>query len=149
MHDAWGEAAADLPRFIEKRQPQLKSLSSWFVERASGAARSVFLMIGAIIIAGIMLAWAEPASRSIRRIFTSFSNSDIGPELHHLTTATIRQVAIGIIGIAFLTAVVFGATVALAGVPAAALFYLNCFDVRHYAVTCHHYCACRSWHSVV
>ena len=124
MHLAWGEAAADLPRFIEKRQPQLKSLSSWFVERASGAARSVFLMIGAVIIAGIMLAWAEPASRSIRKIFTSFSNDEIGPELHHLTTSTIRQVAIGIIGIAFLTAIVFGATVALAGVPAAALFTL-------------------------
>ncbi|WEM41391.1 AI-2E family transporter [Photobacterium sp. DA100] len=124
MHEAWQEAAADLPRFVERRQPQLKSLSSWFVEKASGAARSVFLMIGAIILAGIMLAWAEPASRSTRRIFTSFSNREIGPELHHLTTATIRQVAVGIIGIAFLTAVVFGAAVALAGVPAAALFTL-------------------------
>ena len=124
MHVAWGEAAADLPRFIEKRQPQLKSLSSWFVDRASGAASSVFLMIGAIIIAGIMLAWAEPATRSMRRIFISFSNNDLGPELHQLTTATLRQVAIGVIGIAFLTAMVFGATVALAGVPAAALFTL-------------------------
>ncbi|MCQ1056845.1 AI-2E family transporter [Photobacterium sp. DNB23_23_1] len=124
MHDAWDEAAADLPRFVEKRQPQLKNLSSWFLERASGAARSVFILIGAIIIAGIMLAWAEPGSHSMRRIFISFSDNVRGPELHTLTTATIRQVAVGIIGIAFLTAIIFGATVALSGVPAAALFTL-------------------------
>lgn len=124
MHDAWDEAAADLPSFVEKRQPQLKDLSSWILERASGAARSVFMLIGAIIIAGIMLAWAEPASQSMRRIFISFSDNLRGPELHTLTTATIRQVAVGIIGIAFLTAIIFGATVALSGVPAASLFTL-------------------------
>lgn len=118
---AWSEASRDLPRFVDKRQPQLKSISDLLVEKAGSTARSVFLLIGAVIIAGIMLAWAEEAKASIRRIFTSFSDEVKGPELHDLTTATIRQVAIGIIGIAFLTAMVFGAVTAFAGVPAAAL----------------------------
>lgn len=117
----WQEAANDLAGFIEVRQPQIKSVLSWFVGAASGAAKSVFLLIGAIIIAGIMLAWAQPASDSIRKIFISFANEKSGAELHVLTTATIRQVAIGIIGIAFLTAAVFGVTVSLSGVPAAPL----------------------------
>ncbi|MEM9300997.1 MAG: AI-2E family transporter [Pseudomonadota bacterium] len=124
LHDAWGDAAEDLPRFVETRQPQLESLSTWLVSSARGAAGSVFLLIGAFIIAGIMLAWAGPAEVSTRRIFVSFSGDDRGPELHELTTKTIRQVAVGIIGIAFLTALVFGATVALAGVPASALLTL-------------------------
>lgn len=124
LYAAWSEAAEDLPGFIEARQPQFRNFSSWVVETASGAARSVFLLIGAIIIAGIMLAWAGPATMAMRRIFTSFSDEERGPELHDLTTATIRQVAIGIIGIAFLTAMTFGATIALAGVPAAALLTL-------------------------
>lgn len=124
VYSTWSEASNDLPRFVKKRQPQLKSISDTLVEKASGAAKSVFMMIGALIIAGIMLAWAEPATNSIRRIFVSFSDDKKGPELHDLTTATIRQVAIGIIGIAFLTAMTFGAVTALAGVPAAALLTL-------------------------
>lgn len=117
---AWSEAARDLPNFIDKYQPQLKNASAWFVEKASGAAGSVFLLIGAVIIAGIMLAWAEDGTKAMRRIFNSFSDEHKGPELHSLTTATIRQVAVGVIGIAFLTATIFGAVIALAGVPAAA-----------------------------
>ncbi|WP_182052386.1 AI-2E family transporter [Vibrio sp. B1FIG11] len=124
LHKVWDEAAEDLPNFIEKRQPQIKGVFSWFINSATGAAKSVFMLIGAIIIAGIMLAWAQPAARSIRKIFISFTDEERGPELHELTTATIRQVAIGIIGIAFLTAMVFGGVVALSGVPAAALFTL-------------------------
>ncbi|MGR5096534.1 AI-2E family transporter [Vibrio maritimus] len=118
---AWSEAARDLPTFVDKRQPQLKNASAWFVDKASGAASSVFLLIGAVIIAGIMLAWAEDGTKAMRRIFTSFADDEKGPELHNLTTATIRQVAVGVIGIAFLTATIFGAVIALAGVPAAAL----------------------------
>ncbi|MGR5194035.1 AI-2E family transporter [Vibrio rotiferianus] len=124
VHAVWYEAADDLPTFIEKRQPQIKGVLSWFIDRATGAAKSAFMLIGAIIIAGIMLAWAQPAAKSIRKIFISFTDEIRGPDLHELTTATIRQVAVGIIGIAFLTAVIFGGVVALSGVPAAALFTL-------------------------
>lgn len=124
VHAVWFEAADDLPEFIEKRQPQIKGFFGWFVDTASGAAKSVFMLIGAIIIAGVMLAWAQPAAKSIRKIFISFADEARGTELHELTTATIRQVAVGIIGIAFLTAMVFGAVVALSGVPGAALFTL-------------------------
>ncbi|MEP4486599.1 MAG: AI-2E family transporter [Halioglobus sp.] len=124
IYASWGEAAEDLPRFVETRQPSLKKVASWFVEAASGAAKSVFLLIGAIVIAGIMLAWAEEADKAMRRIFTSFSDDTRGPELYDLSTKTIRQVAVGIIGIAFITAMTLGGVMALAGVPAVALLTL-------------------------
>lgn len=124
VYAAWDEAAVNLPVFIDKHQPQIKSIFGWVFDSAAGAAKSVFVLIGAVIIAGIMLAWAEPASASIRKIFISFTDPIKGPSLHKLTTATLRQVAVGIIGIAFLTAMIFGAIVGLAGVPAASLFTL-------------------------
>ncbi len=124
IHAVWDEAADDLPKFVEKRQPQIKSIISWFAASATGMAKTVLMLIGAVIIAGIMLAWAEPAAQSIRKIFISFTDETKGSELHALTTATIRQVAVGIIGIAFITAMTFGGVVALSGVPAAALFTL-------------------------
>ena len=121
LYDDWSAAAADLPAFLETRQPELKSLATRFIDKASGAAGSVFLLIGALIIAGIMLAWAGPGGQSVRRIFTRISDSKRGPELHDLATKTIRQVAVGIIGIAFVTAMALGAVMTLGGVPAAAL----------------------------
>ena len=121
LYDDWSAAAADLPAFLETRQPELKSLATRFIDKASGAAGSVFLLIGALIIAGIMLAWAGPGGLSVRRIFTRVSDSKRGPELHDLATKTIRQVAVGIIGIAFVTAMALGAVMTLGGVPAAAL----------------------------
>ncbi|MCE2570276.1 AI-2E family transporter [Motilimonas eburnea] len=124
LHAAWSSASTDLAGFVEDKQPQLKNASSWIVGVISGAAGSVFMLIGAFIVAGIMLAWAEQAGMSIRRIFITFSDEARGPGLHKLTTGTLRQVAVGIIGIAFLTAMTFGLTVALAGVPAASVFTL-------------------------
>lgn len=121
LYEAWGAAAADLPAFLETRQPELKSIATWFFETASGVAGSVFLLIGAIIIAGIMLAMAEQGSQSVRQIFTRVSDSTRGPELHELATKTIRQVAVGIIGIAFVTAMALGVVMVLGGVPAAPL----------------------------
>jgi predicted PurR-regulated permease PerM len=121
LYEAWGAAAADLPTFLETRQPELKSLATWFIDKASGAAGSAFLLIGALIIAGIMLAMADQGSQSVRRIFTRVSDSTRGPELHDLATKTIRQVAVGIIGIAFVTAMALGIVMVLGGVPAAAL----------------------------
>lgn len=122
LHEAWTAAAADLPAFLETQQPQLRSLLSWLVDTTTGTARMVFQMIGALMIAGILLAWAEAGTRSIRMIFVSLSDRALGPELHELTTKTVRQVAVGIIGIAFITAVIFGAVAALGGVPFAPLF---------------------------
>ena len=121
LYDAWASAAADLPAFLESRQPELKSLANWLIDTASGTAGSVLLLIGAFIIAGIMLAMAEPGTRSVRRIFIRVSDSTRGPELQELATKTIRQVAVGILGIAFVTAIALGAVMTLAGVPAAAL----------------------------
>ena len=121
LFDSWSAAATDLPAFIESRQPELRGAATWLIDKASGTAGSVFLLIGALIIAGIMLAMAEPASQSLRRIFVRVSDDTRGPELHELATKTIRQVAIGIIGIAFVTAMALGLVMTLAGVPAAAL----------------------------
>lgn len=122
LNEAWTAAATDFPAFLETQQPQVRSALSSLVGMATGAASSVFQMIGALMIAGILLAWAEAGSRSVRMIFVSISDPVLGPELHELTTKTVRQVAVGIIGIAFVTAIIFGAVATLGGVPAAPLF---------------------------
>ena len=76
IHAVRYEASDDLPQFVEERQPQIKSFLDWHVGAAGGTAKSVFLLTGAIIVAGIMLAWAKPAAKSIRKIFIRFWGTD-------------------------------------------------------------------------
>ena len=47
-----------------------------------------------------------------------------GPRLHRLSTATIRSVALGVIGVAFIQALLLGTGFILAGIPAAGVLAL-------------------------
>jgi len=119
LHEAWTAAATDMPAFLEKHEPQLASAAKWLLGAAASATGSVFLLLGALIVAGIMLAYADPASHSMRKIFARLFGAERGPRLKRLVAATMRSVATGTIGIAFMTSIALGTVFVLAGVPAA------------------------------
>ena len=121
LHESWAAAATDLPAFLEKMAPQLKSFGGWIAGVAAGTAGGVFKLLGALIVAGIMLAWSEEGSRAMGRIFSRFAGPERGLGLQDLTTKTVRSVAIGIIGIAFVTAFLLGIIFFLSGIPGAGI----------------------------
>ncbi|WP_422023964.1 AI-2E family transporter [Roseibium sp.] len=120
LHADWTLAATDLPALVERLEPQLAGIASSVLGAAAGATSSVFLLLGGLIIAGVMMAYAKPASQAVRKIFSRLFGTDRGPRLKTLVEATMRSVATGIIGIAFVTSIAFGLVLVLAGVPAAA-----------------------------
>lgn len=119
VHAAWSLAANDLPAFLEKIRPQLKSLLDSLLVVAANTAGTVLLFLASLIISGIMMAYGESGSRAMQRIMTRVSGPAKGPQLHRLSTATIRSVATGVIGVAFLQALLLGVGFILAGIPAA------------------------------
>ena len=119
LHEAWQAAATDLPAFLQTLQPQLANATKWLLGVAASTAGGVFLLLGALIVAGIMLAYAAPGSRAMGRIFGRLAGNARGPKLQALTTATIRSVATGVIGVAFIQALILGVIFMFAGVPAA------------------------------
>ena len=121
LHESWAAAATDLPAFLEKMAPQLKSFGGWIAGVAAGTAGGVFKLLGALIVAGIMLAWSEEGSRAMGRIFSRFAGPERGLGLQDLTTKTVRSVAVGIIGIAFVTAFLLGIIFFLSGIPGAGI----------------------------
>ena len=84
----------------------------------------MFLFLGALIIAGIMMAYGESGSQAIRRIVSRVVGPEKGPRVHSLSIATIRSVAMGVIGVAVIQAVLLGVGFMIAGVPAAGLLAL-------------------------
>ena len=81
----------------------------------SGAV--IRIMAAAFIIAGVLMAYGESGSGASRKIFSRVLDAERGPRFAALATATIRAVAQGVIGIAFIQAMLVGLCLLLAGIP--------------------------------
>lgn len=121
LYAAWSAAAADLPSYLETLQPQLGELGSLALSSAAGAMGNVFFFLGALIVGGIMMAFGESGGAATERILSKLTSKEHGPRLHQLIVATIRSVATGVIGVAFIQALLLGIGFVLAGIPAAGL----------------------------
>lgn len=121
VSNLWSLASEDLPRFLEKINPQLTEISKGILASIGNTAGSLFKFLGALIIAGIMMAYGQSGSDSIRKILCRLTSPEKGPELHQLSTLTIRSVALGVVGVAFVQSLFLGLGFVWAGVPAAGI----------------------------
>jgi len=124
LYDGWYEAATDLPVFLDTHKDQIRIL----VQKAIALARSTLFaliqFIGALIIAGIMMAWAQKGSDAMQRILNRIVGPIRGVKLQHLTVSTVRSVATGVLGVAYIQGLLFGIGFFIAGVPAAGILAL-------------------------
>ena len=124
VHSVWSSAANDLPAFLQENKTQLEKLSKRVLSGAASTAGGVLMFLGAMIVAGIMMAYGVSGSQAMLRILNRLAGPTQGPHLHILSTATIRSVAMGVIGVAFVQALLLGIGFVLAGIPAAGLLAL-------------------------
>lgn len=124
LHKVWSLAATDLPVLMERIRPQLVGLTKPVLATAAATAGGVLQFLGSLIVAGIMLAYAQPGGEAMARILNRIAGAERGGKLYTLTTATIRSVAVGVIGIAFIQALLVGIGFILSGIPAAGLLAL-------------------------
>ncbi|MFC6977724.1 AI-2E family transporter [Microbulbifer taiwanensis] len=124
LYAAWQSASGNLDAFIKSYEQQLRTISREAATAVGGMLAKLLAFIGAFIVAGIMLAYAAPGEESSRRIFSRICGPRFGPELLDLSVATVRSVTSGVIGVAFIQAVLLGIGFLLGGVPAAGLLAL-------------------------
>ncbi len=124
VYDAWSAASANLPEYIEANKAAIESIASNALAAAKATAGNVFLFIGALIVAGIMMAFGQAGSQAMHHILCRIAGPEQGPRVHNLATMTTRSVAAGVLGVALIQAILFGIGLMLAGVPAAGLLAL-------------------------
>ncbi|GAB5413198.1 MAG: AI-2E family transporter [Congregibacter sp.] len=124
LYGVWADAYADFPAFVEKLQPQLGSFGKTALGAAASTAGTLLFFFGALIIAGIMMAYAAPGASVMERVFVRIAGPKKGPGLHRLSTLTVRSVAVGVVGVAVIQALLLGIGFLLAGIPAAGLLAL-------------------------
>lgn len=119
IHDAWSEAHADLPGFVQSIQPKVGDLAQKAVAIVASIGGGLLLFLASFLVASILMAYGESGARGSRAIFVRVAGTARGEALVKLSTATIRAVALGVIGVAFIQATLIGLALLLAGVPAA------------------------------
>lgn len=124
LYSAWEQAFSNLPDFIQNHQELIKAAGGWLLSVAQNAIGSVLMLMGALVIAGTMMAWGESGSNAMLRILSRIAGPVKGPRLQHLSVAVIRSVASGVFGVAIIQAILFGIGFVLAGVPAAGVLAL-------------------------
>lgn len=95
------------------------------LSKIAGVGMGFLTFIFALIIAGIFMAYGESGSRSAVQIATRVSDPGKGPKIAELCTATIRAVALGVVGIAFIQMLLVGLGFVFKGVPGAGLLALG------------------------
>jgi predicted PurR-regulated permease PerM len=124
IHELWSQAHTDLPAFVRSMQPQLGDLARTALGVVASMASGALLFLASFIIAGIIMAFGKGGAVSIRSIFARIVGVGRGAEFAKLSTETIRAVALGVLGVAFIQAIVVGLVMVVAKVPFAGVLAL-------------------------
>jgi predicted PurR-regulated permease PerM len=119
----WSAAAANFEDWLEAHSDQVKTLLERILSQVVGIGLAVVQFVAAMLIAAAMLANDEKARAMMDRLFRRLLGAR-AEEYLDLTTATIRSVTVGVLGIALIQAVLGGAGMLAAGVPAAGVWAL-------------------------
>lgn len=117
LHSIWSKAHTDLPGLVQSMQPQIGDLIRTALSMVASLGIGLLLFLASFIIAGILMAYGESGARGSRAIFDRIFGADKGERFVKLSTATIRAVALGVIGVAFIQAILIGIALLVAGVP--------------------------------
>ncbi len=117
LHAFWTRAHTDLPALVQSMQPKIGNLAKAALGFVASIGGGLLQFLGSLVVAGIMMAFGESGARGIRSIFEKIIAGGRGGEFADLSTATIRAVAKGVLGVAFIQAMIVGVCLLVAGVP--------------------------------
>jgi predicted PurR-regulated permease PerM len=123
LYNAWDEASSNLEEFLESHHDQVKQITSGLLGKLASVGLSVLQFIAATLIAAVLL-----ANESTTRVMTErLCRRLVGAEARDMMTlasATIRSISVGVLGIAFIQAVLLGGGMLVVGVPGAGFISL-------------------------
>ncbi|HCZ17455.1 MAG TPA: AI-2E family transporter [Candidatus Accumulibacter sp.] len=120
----WSMAHSDLPALIQTLQPKIGTLARQALAMVANIGGELLQFLFSFIIAGVIMAFGESGARSARAIFCRIAGPLRGQEFTNLSTSTVRAVAMGVIGVAFIQAIIVGLALLVAGIPWAGVLSL-------------------------
>lgn len=125
IYAAWAQASTDMPAFAKQFGPQLTTFTKWLLAQAGGMVGAVLALVLAVIFAAITLAYSDSARAFIGSVFARVTGSPArGEHYMEIVGATVRSVANGVIGVAFVQALLCGIGFFVLGIPGAGILSL-------------------------
>ncbi|MPW19366.1 AI-2E family transporter [Paraburkholderia sp. CNPSo 3157] len=124
VYDFWAQASTDITGLAQRFAPQLKEAGVALLGMVTGLGAGLLVFFFALIVAGIFMAHGEKGYGSAVQIASRISGPENGRQIADLCTATIRAVAQGVVGIAFIQMLLIGIAFIVMGIPGAGLLAL-------------------------
>ncbi len=125
LYDFWLDASNDLGKIVVKYQDQLLQVGSTVGKGILSALGGLIQIMVALFIATVLLAIGG-TGEEIRKFFRKLAGEK-GDEFADMTVKTVASVVKGVIGVAFILALLNGIIFLLAGVPYAGIWTLLAF----------------------
>jgi predicted PurR-regulated permease PerM len=124
IYKVWLHASDDLSWAFQQVMPHLRDWSRVALHQAAGVGAGIAVFVLALIVSGLIMAHGASGQRTSVAIASRVSNPQRGPQIAALCTATIRAVAQGVVGIAFIQMLLIGVGLVAMGIPGAGIIAL-------------------------
>lgn len=123
LYGIWLDASENIESFIGKHMETIKPIALKLLGLLSNAGMGILLLMASIIVGGFMMVYGEDGAKLARLLFVKLVGKQ-GEKMEQSIAVTVRNVAKGVIGVAFIQAILAGAGMMIAGVPLAGLWAL-------------------------
>ncbi|RLA06787.1 MAG: AI-2E family transporter [Gammaproteobacteria bacterium] len=123
IHASWALAAQNSTAWLQTNASMVKAVGETILGKIAGAGIGMLLLVVSILIAALFISSAEANTAGLQR-FSRRLMGKKGDDVLGLSVATIRSVAMGVLGIAIIQAVLGGIGMIAVGVPGAGLLAL-------------------------
>ncbi len=121
LFDAWALFSTNLEKAVIHFLPQIKSAVGTMAGVLGSGVGTLVMFIVSLAIAGGFMAHAEKSAAAVSTVAVKVVGKH-GEEWTTLTAATIRSVLLGVVGVAFIQAILIGSALFTFSIPAAGLF---------------------------
>lgn len=116
----WQAASEDVQEIGAKYSEEIKSFAGKLISGAAGLGGTIVQFIISLIIATVFMAKATSLHQGVSKFMHRLMN-DNGVRTINTTVASIRSVAVGVLGVAVIQSVASGIGLLIAGIPAAGI----------------------------
>ena len=117
INEFWLQATGNLQSFVNKYRDQMRGVVGDIVAAVAGAGAQALQFIFSILIAAVFLANAEACAEGVGLVSRRVFGEVRGREYDQLAAQTVRSVATGGLGVAFVQAALAGVGMMIADVP--------------------------------
>ena len=125
LHSQWSSASNNIENFTRRHEETIKDISGHMFKAAASAFTATLGFIFSIIIAGVLLNFAEGCRDSLLRLFGKITPAN-AESLVRNSAATVQSVAKGILGTAFIQSTLCTLGMIVVGVPGVGLWAILC-----------------------